>query len=193
MSLVNKQAPAFTAQAVLADNSFGQISLDKYKGKWVVLFSWPFDFTFVCPTEITAFSDQMKEFEKRNAAVLGFSIDSHFSHLKWKEQDRKEGGLGQINFPLISDLQKSISSDYGVLLEEGMALRSTFIIDPDGVVQFSLVHALGMGRNVNDIIRSLDALQFTAQNGQVCPANWTPGEDSITPEPSAAKEFFGKK
>lgn len=191
MSLVSKKAPLFNEVAVV-NKEFKHVNLENYKGKWVVLFFYPLDFTFVCPTEITALSDAYSEFEKRDCEVIGVSTDSKFSHLAWINSPRSEGGLGDINYPLVADFTKSLSSDYGVLLDGGMALRATFIIDPEGTVQFELVHDLGIGRNVNEIIRNLDALQFVKKHGEVCPAGWTPGKDTMVPDPEKSKDFFKK-
>ncbi|ADU65599.1 peroxiredoxin [Desulfurispirillum indicum] len=189
MSLVSKQAPVFSAEAV-SNMEFTKVNLESYRGKWVMLFFYPLDFTFVCPTEITAISDRVGEFKQRGVEVLGVSTDSKFSHLAWEQQPRSEGGLGKIEYPLIADFTKQISSDYGILLPGGMALRATYIIDPEGVVQFELVHDLGIGRNVDEILRSIDALQYTKKHGEVCPAGWTPGKDTIVPDVSRSKEFF---
>lgn len=189
MSLVTKQAPGFSEAAVL-NKQFKNVSLEDYKGKWVVLFFYPLDFTFVCPTEITALSDANEEFAKRDAQIIGVSTDSKFSHLAWVNTPRSEGGLGDIAYPLVADFTKSISTDYGVLLDGGMALRATFIIDPEGKVQFELVHDLGIGRNVTEILRNLDALQFVRKHGEVCPAGWTPGKDTMTPDPEKSKDYY---
>ena len=191
MSLVTKQAPLFKEISVVG-KEFKDVSLESYKGKWVILFFYPLDFTFVCPTEITALSDATPEFAKRNAQIIGVSTDSKFSHLAWINTPRSEGGLGEIAYPLVADFTKKISEEYGVLLPEGMALRATFIIDPQGVVQFELIHALGIGRNVDEVLRSLDALQFVAKHGEVCPAGWTPGKDTMIPDPEKKKDFFKK-
>ena len=192
MSLVTKKAPEFKETAVL-NREFVDVSLEDYKGKWLVLFFYPLDFTFVCPTEITALSDAIDEFKKRNCEVVGVSTDSKFSHLAWINTPREDGGLGDIAYPLIADFTKKISDDYGVLLEPGMALRGTFIIDPEGNVQYELIHDLGIGRNVTEILRNVDALQFVAKHGEVCPAGWTPGEDTMKPDPEGSKEYFQKK
>ncbi len=191
MSLVRKEAPLFEESAVF-DNDFIQVDLKKYRGKWVVLFFYPMDFTFVCPTEITAMSDAYEDFKKRDTEVLGASVDSQYSHFAWISTPRDQGGLGKLKYPLIADFTKKISESYGVLLPEGMALRATFIIDPDGVIQFELVHDLSVGRNVKEILRNIDALQFARKNGEVCPAGWTPGEDTITPDIDKSKEYFHK-
>ncbi|MCX8084416.1 MAG: peroxiredoxin [Calditerrivibrio sp.] len=191
MSLVSKAAPLFEADAVL-NKKFVKVNLEDYKGKWVVLFFYPLDFTFVCPTEITALSDAVEEFKKRNCEIIGVSTDSKFSHLAWVNQPREEGGLGDIAYPLVADFTKKISEDYGVLLPAGMALRATFIIDPEGKVQFELIHDLGIGRNVDEILRSLDALQYVRTYGEVCPAGWRPGKDTMKPDPEKVKEYFKK-
>lgn len=191
MSLVTRKAPLFKEISVVG-KEFKDVELESYRGKWVVLFFYPLDFTFVCPTEITALSDAMPEFAKRNAQVIGVSTDSQFSHLAWINTPREEGGLGEIAYPLVADFRKKISEDYGVLLEGGMALRATFIIDPEGTVQFELIHDLGIGRNVDEVIRSLDALQFVREHGEVCPAGWTPGKDTMIPDPIKKKDFFKK-
>jgi len=149
-TLVSKPAPDFGAQAVMPDGSFEQLELSGYKGKYVVLFFYPLDFTFVCPTEIIAFSEKNSEFEKRNTQVLGVSIDSHFSHLAWRNTDRKVGGLGEIKYPLVADINKQISKDYDVLADMGIAFRGLFLIDRDGVVQHQLINNLPLGRNVDE-------------------------------------------
>ena len=190
MSLVAKPAPSFKAQA-LVGKEFKEISLDDYKGKWLVLFFYPLDFTFVCPTEIIAFSDRVKEFQKAGAEILGCSVDSQYVHLAWANTPRKEGGIGEVAYPLLADLTKQISRDYGVLLEEaGVALRGLFLIDPEGNVAYEVVHDLGIGRNVDETLRVLKALQTVKETGQVCPANWTPGQETMAPDPEKAKEWF---
>jgi alkyl hydroperoxide reductase subunit AhpC len=191
-ALVAKPAPNFTAQAVMPDGSFKEIKLSDYKGKYVILFFYPLDFTFVCPTEIIAFSNSMDEFKKRNTEVLGVSIDSHFSHLAWRNTDRKNGGLGDIDYPLVADLNKKITYDYGVMHEAGIAFRGLFLIDKEGVVQHQLINNLPLGRNIDEALRMVDALQFHENNGEVCPANWKNGEDGMKPDPSGSKTYFDK-
>lgn len=188
--LVQCEAPDFTADAVMPDHTFKQIKLSDYRGKWVVLFFYPLDFTFVCPTEITSISDRFKEFKDLDAEVIGVSVDSKFSHLAWKERPRKEGGIGSINYPLVSDLNKTIASDYGVLLSAGIALRGLFIINPEGVIQYQVVHDLGIGRSVDEVLRVLQALQTLARTGEVCPANWHKGEDTMKGDPDGSKVYF---
>ncbi len=183
-------APDFTANAVMPDGSVESFTLSSLKGKYVVLFFYPLDFTFVCPTEIIGISDRIEEFKKRNAEVVGVSIDSHFSHIAWRNTARKEGGIGQVTYPLVADLTKSISSQYGVLLEgAGIALRGLFIIDEDGNVRHITVNDLPLGRNVDEMLRVLDALQFNKEHGEVCPANWKPGEDGMKPSDEGLKEY----
>ena len=192
MSLVQQPAPEFTAQAVMPDKTFKEISLADYKDKWVVLYFYPLDYTFVCPTEITAISDRSADFEKLGAQVLGSSIDSHFTHLSWINTPRKKGGLGDLNHPLIADLKKEIGRDYGVLLDAGICLRGLFIIDPTGNVRYEVVNDLGIGRNVDEVLRTLAAIQSVDKTGEVCPANWTEGSDTMKPDPTGSQEWFGK-
>jgi alkyl hydroperoxide reductase subunit AhpC len=191
MSLVTKEAPKFKATAVI-DKQFKELSLDDYKGKWVVLFFYPLDFTFVCPTEITAFADAKEKFDDLNAQLLCCSVDSKYTHLAWIETPRSKGGVGEMNYPMISDLTKSIGRDYGVLLDTGVTLRGLFIIDPQGKVAFELVHDLGIGRNVNEVLRVLRAIQTNYDTGEVCPANWTPNGDTMKDDPDGSKEYFAK-
>ncbi|MHC5067390.1 MAG: redoxin domain-containing protein [Planctomycetota bacterium] len=190
--LVTKPAPDFTAEAVLADNSFAEVSLSDFKGKYVVLFFYPLDFTFVCPSEIIAFSKKVEEFEKRGVQVLGVSIDSKFSHFAWRQTAVDNGGIGQIAFPLIADLDKSIARDYGVLFNEAVALRGTFLIDKDGVVRHATVNDLPLGRNVDEALRMVDALQFHEEHGEVCPANWKQGDDAMTPTAEGVASYLAK-
>ncbi len=189
---VQQDAPNFTADAVF-DGEFKKISLSDYHGKWVVLFFYPLDFTFVCPTEITAFSDAYEEFNTLNAEVIGVSVDSKFSHLAWINTPRAEGGLGDINFPLVSDLTKDISRSYGVLLEgAGVALRGLFVINPEGKLAYQVVHDLNVGRNTSEITRVLKAFQRSAATGEVCPANWDEGADTMKGDVKGSKSYFAK-
>lgn len=188
--LVGNAAPDFNVTAVY-DQEFMDVSLSQYKGKYVVLFFYPLDFTFVCPTEITAFSDKYDEFKKLNTEVLGVSVDSQFSHLAWVQTPRNEGGLGDLNYPLIADLKKEVSEAYGVLTEEGIALRGLFIIDREGVIQHSTINNLAFGRNVDETLRVLQALQYVQDNpDEVCPAGWKPGDKTMKPDPEGSKEYF---
>jgi len=192
-TLVTKEAPDFTAQAVMPDNSFAELSLSSYRGgKYVVLFFYPLDFTFVCPSEIIAFDKAVAKFAERDVQVIGVSVDSHFTHLAWKNTPREEGGIGLIGYPLVADLNKSISRDYGVLLEDGVALRGLFLIDKDGVVRHAVINDLPLGRNVDEALRMVDALQFTEKHGEVCPANWHEGEEAMKPTAEGVAEYLAK-
>ncbi|KAK9072710.1 hypothetical protein SSX86_009145 [Deinandra increscens subsp. villosa] len=192
LPLVGNQAPDFEAEAVF-DQEFIKVKLSEYIGKkYVILFFYPLDFTFVCPTEITAFSDRYAEFENINTEILGISVDSVFSHLAWVQTDRKSGGLGDLNYPLISDVTKSISKAFNVLIDDqGIALRGLFIIDKEGVIQHSTINNLAIGRSVDETLRTLQALQFVQENpDEVCPAGWKPGEKSMKPDPKGSKVYF---
>jgi peroxiredoxin (alkyl hydroperoxide reductase subunit C) len=191
MSLVNKPAPNFQTDALVGDE-FKTLQSSDYSGRWLVLFFYPLDFTFVCPTEIVGFSDRSGQFEEINCSVLGCSTDSKFSHLAWTKQSRRSGGIGELKIPLLADFTKEISEDFGVLLPSGVALRGVFIIDPQGIVQWECVNALGVGRNIDEVLRVLQALQFVAEHGQVCPANWKPGREAMTPSPEGSKDWFRK-
>ena len=191
-NLVTKQAPDFKAQAVLADNSFAEVELTSYRGKYVVLFFYPLDFTFVCPSEIIAFDKALPKFEQKNVQVIGVSVDSHFTHLAWKNTPRDHGGIGQVGYPLVADLNKSISRDYGVLLDDGIALRGLFLIDKEGVVRHGLVNDLPLGRSVEEVLRVVDALRFTEEHGEVCPANWHEGEEAMKPTAEGVAAYLSK-
>jgi alkyl hydroperoxide reductase subunit AhpC len=188
--LVAQAAPEFKAQAVMPDGSFKSISLSDYKGKYVLLFFYPLDFTFVCPTEIIAFSDRAADFQKLDVQILGCSIDSHFTHLAWRSTPRNQGGIGKIEYPLIADLNKDIARSYDVLLPAGIALRGLFLIDKAGVVKHQVVNDLPLGRSVDEALRMVQALQYFEKNGEVCPANWQEGARTIKPDPKNSKEFF---
>jgi alkyl hydroperoxide reductase subunit AhpC len=189
---VQKTAPDFTAEAVV-NEEFATVKLSDYKGKnYLVLFFYPLDFTFVCPTEIIAFSDRIQEFRDRGAEVVGVSVDSKFSHLAWIQSPRAQGGLGGLAYPLVSDLTKRISADYGVLLEGGIALRGLFVIDKDSVIRAITIHDLPIGRSVDEALRVLDALQHFEKHGEVCPAGWTRGAATIKPGVKESKAYFQK-
>ena len=188
--LVQKEAPDFAAQAVMPNGSFQEIKLSDYRGKYVLLFFYPLDFTFVCPTEIIAFSEAIEKFEALDVQVLGVSIDSHFSHFAWRETPRDKGGIGRIKYPLVADLKKEIARDFDVLVEGGVALRGLFLIDKEGVVRHQVVNDLPLGRNVDEALRMVKALQFFETNGEVCPANWNDGARTIRPSIEESKEFF---
>lgn len=193
LARVQETAPTFTADAVV-ENQFKTVSLEDYKGKWLVLFFYPLDFTFVCPTEIIGFSDRADEFKKLGCEVVGCSVDSKFSHLAWINQPRKEGGLGEMKIPLLADITKQISSDYGVLVEKGsnigVALRGTFIIDPEQTVRHISINDLGVGRSIDEVLRLVEGFQFNDKHGQVCPANWKKGEKTMFGDVDKAKEYF---
>jgi peroxiredoxin (alkyl hydroperoxide reductase subunit C) len=191
-NLVTREAPDFAAQAVMPDNSFAELKLSSYRGKYVILFFYPLDFTFVCPSEIIAFDKALSKFAAKNAQVIGASVDSHFTHLAWKNTPRDHGGIGQIGFPLVSDLSKSISRDYGVLLDHGVALRGLFLIDREGVIRHAVLNDLPLGRNVDEALRMLDALKFTEEHGEVCPANWRDGEEAMKPSAEGVAEYLAK-
>jgi alkyl hydroperoxide reductase subunit AhpC len=188
---VQKEAPDFTATAVVNEED-KHVKLSDFRGKYVVLFFYPLDFTFVCPTEIVAFSDRVADFEKRDCQVIGCSIDSQFSHLAWIQTPRAAGGLGGLKYPLVADLTKKIAADYGVLLDGGIALRGTVLIDKQGVVRAATIHDLPLGRSVDEALRVLDALQFFEKNGEVCPADWKPGAATIKPGVKESKAYFEK-
>ncbi|XP_023213497.1 peroxiredoxin-2-like [Centruroides sculpturatus] len=189
---VQQSAPNFKGMAVV-DKQFKEVQLADYKGKYLVLFFYPLDFTFVCPTEIIAFNDRAKEFKALNTELVAVSTDSHFSHLAWVNTPRKQGGLGDMTIPLLSDFTKSIASDYGVLLEDsGIALRGLFVIDPKGIVRQIIVNDLPVGRSVDEVLRLVKALQFVEKHGEVCPANWKPDSPTIKPDPEKSKEYFEK-
>jgi len=192
-SLVQKPAPNFKATALVGE-AFKEISLSDYKGKWVCLFFYPLDFTFVCPTEITAFNDLAPQFKEANCEVVGCSVDSQFSHLAWSKMARKEGGLGKLDIALLADLRKDIGRDYGVLLEgAGITLRGLFLIDPEGNVAYQVTHDLGIGRNPDEVLRVLQALQEHKKTGDVCPANWRPGSKTMKPNPVESKAYFSSE
>jgi len=189
--LVTQEAPDFTATAVLADNTFkDDFKLSDFRGKYVLLFFYPLDFTFVCPSEILAFNKAVKQFEERNCQLIGISIDSHFSHLAWKNTAVNDGGIGNIQYPLVADLDKSISKSYEVLLDAGIALRGLFLVDREGIVRHQVVNDLPLGRSVNEALRILDALQFTEEHGDVCPANWKKGDDAMKPTAEGVAEYL---
>ncbi|XP_012267142.2 peroxiredoxin-like [Athalia rosae] len=187
---IQKPAPDFSGTAVV-NGDFKDIQLSDYRGKYVVLFFYPLDFTFVCPTEIVAFSDQMSQFAALNTEIIGVSTDSHFSHLAWINTPRKQGGLGGLAYPLLSDFNKQISAKYNVLIEEsGIALRGLFIIDKEGILRQFCVNDLPVGRSVDETLRLIKAFQFVEKHGEVCPANWQPDSKTIKPNPKDSKQYF---
>ncbi|KAH9931738.1 peroxiredoxin [Amylocystis lapponica] len=191
VATVQKPAPAFNATAVF-DGIFKDIALSDYLGQWVVLFFYPMDFTFVCPTEILAFNDALAQFKELNTVVLSCSTDSHYAHLAWALQSRKQGGLGpNLKLPMVADKNMQIARDYGVLIEEeGVALRGLFLIDPKGILRQITINDLAVGRSVDETIRLVKAFQFTDEHGEVCPANWTEGSKTIKADPKGSLEYF---
>ncbi len=187
---VRHPAPAFKAQAFW-QNKFQDISLEQFKGKYVVLFFYPPDFTFVCPTEIVQFGDKHAEFEKINTQIIACSVDSVHSHREWTKKDRKRGGLGPMEIPIIGDISKNIAKDYGCLIEdgadEGVAFRATYIIDGNGILRHMSVNDLPVGRNAEEIYRLVEAFQFTDKYGEVCPASWKPGKPTMQANPDSEK------
>lgn len=190
-SVVGQKAPDFKTNAV-ENGEIKQISLGDYNGKWKVLFFYPLDFTFVCPTEITAFSDQIKLFEDLNCQVIGCSVDSEHTHLAWSRVPRNDGGIGEIKYPLLADLTKDIARSYGVLMNNAVAFRGTFVIDDNNIVQHASINNLSVGRNVEEVARLVKAYQHTAKVGEVCPAGWQEGKDTMKADPKGSKEYFNK-
>ncbi|MBS3905102.1 MAG: peroxiredoxin [Simkania sp.] len=189
--LIGKKAPTFCAKAVADGRIIDQISLEEFQGKFVVLFFYPLDFTFVCPTELHAFQQQLPEFEKRGAQIIGCSVDSHYAHYAWQEMPKARGGIEGVRYPIISDLSKEIARDYQVLKEdEGVAYRGLFIIDRQGVIRHQLVNDLPLGRSVEEVLRTLDALIHFEQHGEVCPANWHAGSKSMRPTQEGLISYF---
>jgi len=192
--LVGKKAPDFTAAAVMGNNEVK----DKFnfhshiKGKIAILFFYPLDFTFVCPSEIIAFDNRLKEFKDRSVEVIGVSVDSHFSHIAWKNTEINKGGIGQVQYPLIADLTKSIARDYDVLINEAVALRGTFLIDQEGVVRHQVINDLPLGRNIDEAIRMVDALKFFQEHGEVCPAGWNKGSKGMKADAKGVAEYLGE-
>jgi alkyl hydroperoxide reductase subunit AhpC len=197
---VGQQAPDFSGQALVGmefktltyEGGTLTIADQKTSGHYTVLFFYPLDFTFVCPTEIIAFSDHIEEFNKVNTKVIGCSVDSQFSHLAWVNTPRKQGGLGEIRFPLLSDIKKEIAWNYGVLLDDGIAARGIFIIDDKGILQTYTVNNLSVGRSVEETLRLIQAYQYVAQHGEVCPANWRPGDETMKADPQGSKAYFSR-
>ena len=192
-NLIAKQAPEFNAKALTSDNKIeNDFSLNQYLGKYVILFFYPMDFTFVCPTEILAFNEKFEEFKKRNAEVVAVSVDSVYTHLAWKKTPVEEGGIGQINYPMVSDIKKEIGNSYGVLIDDEVALRALFLIDRDGIVRHYLINDNSIGRSVDEALRILDAVRHFDEHGKVCPANWTEGETSMEASTEGVVDYLSK-
>ncbi len=192
--LVGKKAPDFTAKAVMANNEVNQnFTLSEYlKGKIGVLFFYPLDFTFVCPSEIIAFDNRLQEFKDRGAEVIGVSVDSHFSHIAWKNTEINKGGIGQIKYPLVADLTKNISRDYDVLVDDSVAFRGTFLIDQDGIVRHQVINDLPLGRSIEEALRMVDALKFHQEHGEVCPAGWNKGKKGMKADAKGVAEYLSE-
>ena len=192
-AFIGKPAPDFKATAVV-DGEFKSVALNEYKGKYLVLFFYPLDFTFVCPTEIIAFSERAAEFKKIGCEVVACSTDSEFSHLAWINTARKDGGLGQMKIPLLADTNHQISKDYGVFIEDkGIAYRGLFVIDDKQTLRQITINDLPVGRDVDETLRLVQAFQYTDKHGEVCPAGWRPGKDTIKPSVKESKEYFNKQ
>jgi len=206
--LVTKPAPEFKTQAVMPDNSIQEVSLSDYSGKKVILFFYPLDFTFVCPTELLAFDKRLGEFEKRDVQVLGCSVDSRWSHLAWKNTDVNKGGIGNVKYPLLQDLDKSIARSYDVLVGAtdayvetdnaaenttvggGVALRGSFLIDENGVIRHAVLNDLPLGRNIDEMLRMVDALSYHQKHGEVCPAGWKDGDSAMQESPEGVASYL---
>jgi len=189
--LVNKPAPDFTATAVLGNNEIKEIKFSEFtKGKYAVVFFWPLDFTFVCPSELIAFDHRLDEFKKRNVEVVGVSIDSQFTHLAWKNTPVDKGGIGQVGYAMVADLTHEIAKAYDVESADGVAFRGSFLIDKKGIVQHQVVNNLPLGRNIDEMLRMVDALQFTEEHGEVCPAGWNKGKAGMKASPNGVAEYL---
>jgi peroxiredoxin 2/4 len=192
-AFVTQPAPDFKATAVVNGQFAENFTLSQFRGRKVVLFFYPLDFTFVCPTEILAFSDAIQAFQARHTEVIGISVDSPFSHTAWANTERGEGGIKGVAFPLVSDLNKTIAADYGVLLPEGLALRGLFIVNEKGILKHITINDNAIGRNVDEVLRVLDALTFAEQHGEVCPANWKPGDKAMKPTTEGLKAYVASR
>lgn len=191
--IIAKEAPDFTATAVMGDNRMEHgFTLSSLRGKYVILFFYPLDFTFICPTEIIAFDEKIEDFRSRNTEIVGISVDSAYSHLAWKNTDVAMGGIGQIQYPLVADIKKEISRDYGVLMDDGVALRGLFLIDREGIVRHAVLNDLPLGRSIDEALRMVDALRFYEKRGRVCPANWRHGEDGMEESSQGVVDYLSR-
>jgi len=191
--LVGKQAPDFTATAVLGNNDIEEITFSAYtRGKYAVVFFYPLDFTFVCPSELIAFGNRLEEFKKRNVEVIGVSIDSQYTHLAWKNTPIEKGGIGQVGYPLVADIKHEICRAYDVEAGAGVAYRGSFLIDKAGVVRHQVVNDLPLGRNIDEMLRMVDALQFTEEHGEVCPAGWNKGKAGMKADASGVAQYLAE-
>lgn len=192
--MVTKEAPDFTAPAVLPSGIIEDgFRLSDLRGKYVVLFFWPLDFTFVCPTEIIAHDHRIEQFKERNVEVVGVSIDSQYTHFAWRNTPVGEGGIGPVQFPIVADVNHAITKAYGIEHPDGVALRASFLIDRNGIVQHQVVNNLPLGRNVDEMLRLVDALQFTEENGEVCPAGWQKGDKAMKPTAEGVSDYLSAK
>jgi peroxiredoxin (alkyl hydroperoxide reductase subunit C) len=191
--LVNKPAPDFSASAVLPDGTIKtDFKLSDYRGKYVVLFFWPLDFTFVCPTEILAHENRLKQFKDRQVEVIGVSVDSQYTHFAWRNTEVNLGGIGEVNFPMVADVKHQITQVYGVEHSDGVALRASFLIDKNGIVQHQVVNNLPLGRNVDEMLRMVDALQFYEKYGEVCPAGWQAGDSGLKATAEGVSDYLAQ-
>lgn len=192
--LVGKQAPNFTAIAVMGDNSINEtFNLSSHlKGKYGVIFFYPLDFTFVCPSELLAFDHRLADFKQRGVEVIGVSIDSHFTHLAWKNTPVNNGGIGQVGYPLVADIRHAVTQAYDLEVDPGVALRGSFLIDKTGLVRHQVVNDLPLGRNVDEMLRMVDALQFFEEHGEVCPAGWNKGKAGMKPSTAGVAEYLSQ-
>jgi peroxiredoxin (alkyl hydroperoxide reductase subunit C) len=189
--LVGKSAPEFSAKAIISNHIAENFSLSHYRGKNVVFFFYPLNFTFVCPTELHAFQESLEEFEKRDTQVVGCSVDSVYSHLAWLNTPRQKGGIKGVEYPLVSDITKKISKDYDVLLEqEGISYRGLFLIDKEGIVRHQIVNDFPLGRSIEEVLRILDAWCSYEKHGEVCPANWSVGNQTMKPTTEGLEKYF---
>lgn len=191
--LVARKAPDFTAPAVLADGTLTErLTLSEYRGKYIVLFFWPLDFTFVCPSEIIAHNNRVARFRELGVDVIGVSIDSHYTHYAWRNTPVENGGIGPVGFPMVADINHEITRAYGIEHPDGVALRASFLIDKDGIVQHQVVNNLPLGRNVDEMLRLVEALQFTEEFGEVCPAGWQKGQSAMKADADGVAEYLAK-
>lgn len=174
----------------MPDDSIQELKLSSYRGKYVILFFYPLDFTFVCPSEIIAFDRELAKFKDKGAEVIGVSVDSQYTHWAWRQTPRDKGGIGPIQYPLVADLDKNISRSFGILVDDAVALRGLFLIDKKGVVRHELVNDLSLGRSVDEALRMLEALRFTEKHGEVCPANWREGEEAMKPTAEGVAKYL---
>ena len=192
--LVANKAPDFTAPAVMPNGVIeDNFKLSDLRGKYVVLFFWPLDFTFVCPTEIIAHDNRIEQFEEKGVAVVGISIDSQYTHFAWRETEVKAGGIGSVDFPIVADITHEITRAYGIEHPDGVAMRASFLIDKEGIVQHQVINNLPLGRNVDEMLRLVDALQFTEKHGEVCPAGWEKGESGMKPTAEGVADYLTKE